>query len=133
MSTLPSVQQHDPRSPAQKLADEAAAAGTWDGFETEELLTEQGALDLLSQPRTLARESAMGSVRAQPFRWNDKVFRIIRCDYVGGHAVVEATPPDTSFIAEVKRRVEEDRFHTLNYYQGFGFICFPEDYVKFKD
>ena len=139
MSTLPSVQQQDPRSPEQRLADEAAAAGTWEGFETEELLADQGALEILLHCRALAKETpmdqytAMASVRGQPFRWKDKVYRIIRCDYVGGEAVVEATPPDPDFTAEVKRRVEADRFHTLNYYQGFGFICFPEDYAKYQD
>ena len=75
----------------------------------------------------------MGGVRGQPFRWKDKVYRVIRCDYVGGEALVEATPPDPEFMAEVKRRVETDRFHTLNYYQGFGFISFPEDYAKYQD
>ena len=133
MKPLPSVQQHDPRSPEQKLADEAAAAGTWEGFDTEELLTEEGALEILSHSRALAREDALGSALAQPFRWKNKVYRILRCDYAGGQAVVEATPPDPDFTAEVKRRVEADRFHTLTYYQGFGFIAFPEDYAKYQD
>ena len=42
-------------------------------------------------------------------------------------------PLDAEFVAEVKKRVERDRFHTLTYYQGFGFICFPEDYAKYQD
>ena len=139
MSTLPGVQQHDPRTSERRRADEAAAAGAWEGFETEDLLTDQGAAEILAHCRTLAKENAMesysalGHARGQPFRWKDRVYRIIRCDYVGGEAVVEATPADAEFMAEVKRRVEADRFHTLNYYQGFGFICFPEDYAKYQD
>jgi hypothetical protein len=139
MSTLPSVQQQDPRTTAQRLADETAAAGAWEGFETEELLTEQGAAEILAHCRTFAMENAMdsysalGHARGQPFRWKNKVYRIIRCDYVAGEAAVEATPADADFMAEVKRRLEADRFHTLNYYQGFGFICFPEDYAKYQD
>ncbi len=133
MSTLPSVQQQDTSSAEQRRADEAAAAENWEGFETEELLTEKGALEILAHSRALVGENAMGSVRGQPFRWKDKVYRILRCDYVGGEAVVDAAPPDPEFTAEVKRRVEADRFHTLNFYQGFGFIAFPEDYAKYQD
>jgi hypothetical protein len=139
MKTLPSVQQRDARSPEQKRTDEAAAVGAWDGFETEELLTEEGALEILAHSRALARESAadsnsaLGHAGGQPFRWKTKVYRITRCDYREGEAVVEATPADADFMAEVKRRVETDRFHTLSYYQGFGFICFPEDYAKYQD
>lgn len=73
-----------------------------------------------------------GGLRNQPFRWREKVFRILRCDYAEGQAIVEVAPADTEFIAEVKKRVEQDRFHTLAYYQGFGFICFPEDYQKYQ-
>ena len=76
---------------------------------------------------------AMSSLRGQPFRWKNKVFRIVRCEYVGGQALVEVIPHDPDFLAEVKRRIEQDRFHTLTYYQGFGFICFPEDYQKYQD
>jgi hypothetical protein len=46
---------------------------------------------------------------------------------------VEVTPHDDEFEAEVKRRVETDRFHHLAYCQGFGFVCFPEDYQQYKD
>ena len=77
--------------------------------------------------------TAPAGVRGQPFRWKEKVFRILRCDFVGGQALVEVSPSDPEFEAEVKKRLEKDRFHTLTYYQGFGFICFPEDYPKYQD
>ncbi len=35
--------------------------------------------------------------------------------------------------AELKQRIEQDRFHNLNVYLGYGFICFPEDYHKYQD
>jgi len=75
----------------------------------------------------------MGCVLNQPFRWKNKVFRLLRCDFVAGEAIVEAAPNDDEFVAEVKRRVESDRFHHLAYCQGFGFVCFPEDYQQYGD
>ena len=127
----------DTRSPRQKELDEAAANGNWEGFEVHQLLEEEGADQILEHRRTLAKESemdqtvALGNIKGQPFRWKDKVFRIMRCDFIGGQAVVEVVPHDEEFVAELKKRVEQDRFHTLAYYQGFGFICFPEDYQKY--
>jgi hypothetical protein len=118
--------------------DEAVANGNWDGFDVRQLLEEEGADQILEHRRTLAKENGMdqtltvGNIQGQPFRWKDKVFRIMRCDYVGGQAVVEVVPHDEEFVAAVKKRVEQDRFHTLAYYQGFGFICFPEDYQKYN-
>lgn len=76
---------------------------------------------------------ALATIQGQPFRWKDKVFRIMHCDYVGGQAIVEVVPHDEEFVAAVKKRVEQDRFHTLSHYQGFGFICFPEDYQKYSN
>jgi hypothetical protein len=129
----------DTRTAAQKEFDEKVASGDWDGFEIEELLTQDGADQIIEHCRNLRKELAMdqttalGSVKGQPFRWKNKVFRVLRCDYVGGQALVEVVPHDEEFIAELKKRVENDRFHTLTYYQGFGFVCFPEDYSKYKD
>ena len=130
--------QPDTRSDAQKAGDEAVAAGNWDGFERTVLLTEDAARELVKQ-RRLARSTngdqhsaTLSSVHQQPFRWKEGVYRIVRCEYVAGQAVVEVVPPDAEFTTEVKRRIEQDRFHTLTYYQGFGFISFPEDYAKYQ-
>lgn len=128
----------DPRSLRQRKIDEAIAEGNWEGFIVEQLLTEEGADQILEHRQALAKGIAMdqivalASVKGQPFRWKDQVFRLLRCDYVEGNAIVEVVPHDAEFIAEVKQRVEQDRFHTLTYYQGFGFICFPEDYKKYQ-
>jgi hypothetical protein len=128
----------DSRSPEQRQVDELAAAGTWDGFDTESLLTDDAARQLLrrndihTQPNGTNAILAMESVRSQPFRWRDKEFRILRCNYKDGHAEVEVAPTDDEFVEELKKRVETDRFHTLTYYQGFGFICFPEDYARYQ-
>jgi hypothetical protein len=129
----------DARSPEQKQADESAAAGKWEGFETETLISEEGALQLLRHNHLSAAQNgvdspaALGSVRLQPFRWRDKVYRILRCDFRDGRAMVEVTPPDPEFTQEVTKRVEANRFHTLTYFQGFGFICFPEDYAQYQE
>lgn len=128
----------DPRTPSQKEADDAAAAGNWEGFETEVLLTEEGAHRLLDHCRDLAQETGAGrqvtreALRDQPFRWRENVFHILRCEYIGGQALVEVAPPDHELVAEIKRRLEQDRFHSLSYCQGFGFICFPEDYQRYQ-
>ncbi len=136
MNTPTRSARPETRTSQQIQADAAAAAGNWEGFETKELMSEEEARALILQRRKVSTVAALAQlaaehVRLQPFRWKDRVFRILRCEYVGDHAEVEVVPSDPEFIAEVKRRVEQDRFHTLAYYQGFGFISFPEDYAKF--
>lgn len=129
----------DSRTPVQQEADAQIVAGDWAGFEVTNLLSDEGADQIIEHCHNLAKEAEMdqtttlGSIKSQPFRWKDKVYRILRYDYVGGQALVEAIPHDPDFVAELKKRVEADRFHTLTYYQGFGFISFPEDYAKYKD
>lgn len=129
---------NDRRNDPHNSGDEAAAAGDWGGFDVERLVTEEGAGQLLDHRQNMTKEQAMDqtatttSLRSQPFRWKDKVFRILRADYVNGQALVEIAPHDEEFAAQVKKRIEEDRFHSLNVYLGFGFICFPEDYSKYS-
>jgi hypothetical protein len=127
----------DTRSPEQRALDEAVAAaaesGNWDGFETEELLTEEGARQLLEHCRTLDPNAVLAEVTKHPFRWKHLVFRLLRCEYADGEAKVEAAPHDPQFVAEVKKRIEQHRFHILPFYQGFGFISFPEDYSRYKN
>lgn len=124
----------DPRTDAQRKLDEAIAAGDWSGFTSEELLTEEGARELLAHREFLVKKpsAASGSLLDQPFRWKTKVYRIRKCEFAAGDAVVDIEPPDGELIAEIKRRVEADRFHHLAYCQGFGFACFPEDYPKYQ-
>src|SRR5438067_183556 len=107
----------DARTPEQIQADLAAGAEDWKGFETETLLSEEGARQILEHRRKQS-STATESVRHQPFRWKDKVFRIIKCEYGGGQSQVEVVPHDEEFVAEIRRRIENDRFHTLGYYQG---------------
>jgi hypothetical protein len=52
--------------------------------------------------------------------------------HVNGEAVVEIAPHDDELAGELKRRVEQDRFHNPGFYLGFGFVCFPEDYQKYQ-
>jgi hypothetical protein len=120
----------DPRTEAQKKTDEALASGDWSGLETEELLSEEGVLAILAHAKKLGPRSG---VLDQPFRWKSKVYRILKCDFANGVSVVEVAPHDAELLAELKNRVESDRFHHLAYCQGFGFACFPEDYRKYQD
>src|SRR5437588_46871 len=96
----------DTRTPAQKELDERVASGNWEGFELEELLTQEGADQIIEHCENLRKELemdqglALGSVKGQPFRWKEKVFRILRCDYLGGQALVEVVPHDETFVTE---------------------------------
>src|SRR5260370_7462679 len=62
----------DARSPEQKQTDELAAAGKWEGFETETLISEEGALQLLPRnypaapPTALAFPASPRTVPPQP-------------------------------------------------------------------
>ena len=67
-----------------------------------------------------------------PFLWNGEVYQINRASHRQGKTTVEATPSDPDFIAEVRRRIDSVTYRTLTFYQGFGFICFPEDYAKYQ-
>jgi hypothetical protein len=121
----------DPRTEAQQEADEAAAVGNRAGFETEELLTEDAAVELLKQRDGVP--AGAPSVCQQPFRWRAQVYRILRCEFLADQPVVEVAPKDDEFAAEIKRRLVADRFHHLAYCQGFGFACFPEDYENYQE
>lgn len=121
--------------------DERVAQGDWSGFTSfEQLLTPEGALELFASEDLMAanfREEDMNQAVAlgyssQPFRWKDKVYRVLKAAYIDGRAVAEVSPHDPEFSAEVCRHIEQDRFHTLTFYQGFGFVCFPEDYAKYQ-
>lgn len=127
----------DLRTPAQIEADEAlvqaAETGTWEGFSRKELCTREGAKQIVEHCLSLTPKAFLLEVTQQPFRWKHLVFRLTRCEYQDGKAVVETEPPNEEFIAEVKNRIEANRFHVLPYYQGYGFISFPEDYLKYQD
>jgi hypothetical protein len=120
----------DPRTEAQKKSDEALASGDWSGFDSEELLTEAGALAILAEAQKLGPRSG---VLDQPFRWKSNVYRILKCDFANGVPAVEVAPHDAELVTELEGRLETDRFHHLAYCQGFGFACFPEDYPKYQD
>ncbi len=127
----------DNRTAAQREADEAIAqaaeSGNWEGFERTELCTVEGARQILEFSKELDPKSVLADVTKQPFRWKQNVFRILRCEYLDGEAHVEVAPNDPEFVAEVKSRIEKNRFHILPYYQGFGFISLPEDHLRYKD
>jgi hypothetical protein len=127
----------DPRTPDQKKADEAIAgaaeSGHWDGLEMTALCTVEGARQIVEHRRTLDPGEMRAQVTKHPFRWKDRVFRILRCEFADGEAHVEVAPNEPEFVAEVKNRLEANRFHVLPYYQGFGFLSFPEDYLRYQD
>jgi hypothetical protein len=127
----------DTRTEAQKKADEAIAqaaeTGNWQGFERVQLCTEEGARQLLESRRTMAPAVLLAQITKQPFRWKHHVLRIVRCEYSDGKATVEVAPDMPEFAAEIRKRIEQNRFHYLPYYQGSGFISFPEDYSRYQD
>ncbi len=121
----------DPRTAKTKLVDELASQGDWSGFHETTLLSQGDADRLLDYREKL--DGMLGGIKSQPFRWQSKIFRLLRCEYEAGQAAVEVAPHDDEFVAVLKKRIEDDRFHTLTYFQGFGFICLPEDYQKYQD
>lgn len=67
-----------------------------------------------------------------PFLWNGGVYRISRARRVNGRTELDVQPPHAGFEAEVRRRIEASRCKVLSFYQGFGFVCFPEDHAKYQ-
>lgn len=128
--------QPDLRSQDQQAADAAVAAaaatGNWEGFKTVPLCTPEGAKLIAEQRGTLDGAAFLGPILRQPFRWQEGVFRILRCEYRNGSAEVEISPDSPELVAEIKSRIEQDRFHVLPYFQGYGFIAFPEDHQKYR-
>ena len=137
MKTTTQKIEPDTRTPEEKEFDDlviaAVESGNWQGFETTELLTEEGAKQIIEFARNLDPRTLLDQITRQPFRWKQHVFRIVRCEYDSGKAQVEVEPHDPEFVAEVKKRIEGNRFHYLPYYQAFGFISFPEDFEHYKD
>lgn len=68
-----------------------------------------------------------------PFLWQGKAYRIVRARYKDGQADVETSPPDSALTAVLAARIENARHHVLTYYQGFGFICLPEESTRYRD
>jgi hypothetical protein len=67
-----------------------------------------------------------------PFLWNGKVYRITRASHRDGTTLLESEPRDSAFEAEVRRRIESTPFRVLTFYQGYGFVCFPEDHARYQ-
>jgi len=127
----------DLRTAKQKAADDialhATEAGEWDGFQVETHCNAEAAKQIIEHRQNLDVSDSLAALTKHPFRWKDRVFRIGTCHYENGKALVEATPSEPDFIGEIKKRIEQNRFHVLPYVQGFGFVCLPEDYEKYKD
>jgi len=68
-----------------------------------------------------------------PFLWQGKVYRIVRASYKNGRAEVETSPADPALASVLASRIESTRHHVLTYYQGFGFICLPEESTRYQD
>lgn len=137
MSVTTNKAAPDTRTLARKEADEAIAraaeTGDWTGFTREVLLTPEAARQLVEFSRDLDPAEVRARATQQPFRWKEHVFRIVRCDYVNGQALVEVEPHEPALVAELQKRIELNRFHILPYYQGFGFIALPEDHDRYEE
>jgi hypothetical protein len=137
MSTTTRKAAPDTRTSAQIERDEALAraaeSGDWTGIKHTVLLTPEGAQQLLEFSRNLDPAEVRARATKQPFRWKEHVFRITRCDYVNGQSEVAIEPHDAELVAELRKRIEANRFHILPFYQGFGFIAFPEDHARYEE
>lgn len=126
------IASNDHRTLDQIRVDEMVAAGDWNEFNTEAVMPEELALELIEREEEILRRHSE-VLRSQPFLWQGKAYRILRCEYSDGETRVEVSPADSKFAAEVKRRVEQNRFHAVSYFQAVGFACFPEDYARYQD
>ncbi|HET6576297.1 MAG TPA: hypothetical protein VFG68_22030 [Fimbriiglobus sp.] len=134
----PTKTQPEFRTPEQIVADEEIAASHEKCIVTD-AATGWSVLEATDERRGLAEAGvadpnnaiAAGGLNV-PFLWNGKVYRITRACHRGGAAVVETAPADPAFETEVRRRIESVPHHVLTFYQGFGFVCFPEDYARYQ-
>lgn len=131
--------QREFRSVAQQRADEEIAADA-ERYLVRDAATKWTVMAASDERRSLAEAAAdetennaiaSGGLNV-PFLWNGKVYRIARASHRSGQTTVESSPRDTAFESEVRRRIEAVPFRVLTFYQGFGFICFPEDYARYQ-
>lgn len=134
----PTKTQPEFRAPERIAADEEIAAGHEKSV-VRDATTGWSVLEATDERRNLAAATAedpnnaiaTGGLNA-PFLWNGKVYRITRACHRDGTTVVETAPADPAFAAEVRRRIESVPYHVLTFYQGFGFVCFPEDHARYQ-
>lgn len=130
--------QSEFRTPLQIRADEEIAAKS-EMYLVKDAATRWTILEATDERQALAEANAnepnnaiaVGGLNV-PFLWNAKVYRITRAEHRNGTIAIEVTPPDADFKAEVRRRIESVPYRVLTFYQGFGFVCFPEDYAKYQ-
>jgi hypothetical protein len=125
------------RAPEQIRGDEEIAAG-FEKYIVKDETTGWSILEATDARRDLAAATANDPNNAiatgglnVPFIWNGKVYRITRASHLDGTTVVESAPRDPAFEAEVRRRIDAVPHRVLTFYQGFGFVCFPEDYTRY--
>lgn len=123
------------RTPEWIEGDEAVAADH-ERFIVKDAATGWTVHEATDARRELAAADPDSAIAAgglnTPFLWNGRVYRITRASRAGGQTVIDVQPPDAAFAAEVRRRIEASRCRVLSFYQGFGFVCFPEDHAKYQ-
>ena len=126
------------RTPEQIGYDEEVAA-SYENYIVRDPATGWAILEATDARRDLAAATVRDSNNAVaaggldvPFLWNGKAYRITRASHRDGVTVVAAVPADPAFEAEVRKRIEAVPHRVLTFYQGFGFVCFPEDYAKYQ-
>jgi hypothetical protein len=134
----PTTARPEYRTPDRIAWDEAIAADH-ERYIVRDVATGWTVLEATEARRELAAAGAGDPNNAiaagglnTPFLWNGKVYRITRAGHHDGTTVVEAVPPDPAFTAEVRRRIDSVPHRVLTFYQGFGFICFPEEYANYQ-
>lgn len=86
----------------------------------------------LAQAATGANNAIAEGGLNVPFLWNGKVYRVTRAGHHYGQTTVAVSPPGQAFEAEVRRRIDAVPYRVLTSFQGFGFVCFPEDHAKYQ-
>ena len=124
------------RTPERIAADEALA-DEFERYLVSDARTGWAIHEATDERRRLAESDRTNNAIAEGglnalFLWNGKPYRITAANRENGATTLMVEPPDANFEAVIRRRIESVPFHVLSFYQGFGFICFPEDYMKYQ-
>ena len=126
---------NDPRTAEQRLADEQLA-NEYERFLVTDRATGWTIHEATDERRRLAAADPDNAIAAGglnvPFLWRGHVYRITKARHADGATDVETVPADPAFVAEVTRRIEAAPCRVLTFYQGFGFVCFPEEYTRYQ-
>jgi len=127
--------QKEHRTPEQIQADEEIALDT-ERFILRDVLTGQVIHEVMDEREKLSdvfqRSAFTGTDMTLQFLWNGNVYRIEQLEFTTEGGVAVVNPKCLQLESELLRRIASAPHHKLSYHQGFGFICFPEEFARYQ-